>query len=51
VANVIAIPKASDKKHVRENAESAKIRLTKQDLQDLDDTFQPPQSKERLAML
>ncbi len=51
VANVIAIPKASNKKHVRENAESAKIRLTKQDLQDLDDTFQPPQSKERLAML
>jgi diketogulonate reductase-like aldo/keto reductase len=48
---VIAIPKASNKKHVRENAESAKIRLTKQDLQDLDDTFQPPQSKERLAML
>ena len=51
VANIVAIPKASDKKHVRENAESAKIRLTKQDLQDLDDTFQPPQSKERLAML
>ncbi|PYK86362.1 MAG: oxidoreductase [Verrucomicrobia bacterium] len=48
---IIAIPKASNKKHVRENAESAKIRLTKQDLQDLDDTFQPPQSKERLAML
>jgi len=48
---IIAIPKASDKKHVRENAESAKIRLTKKDLQDLDDTFQPPQSKERLAML
>src|SRR5438309_4864874 len=38
---IIAIPKASNKKHVRENAESAKIRLTKQDLQDLDDTFQP----------
>src|SRR5256886_9395047 len=36
VANIVAIPKASDKKHVRENAESAKIRLTKQDLQDLD---------------
>src|SRR5437660_4715627 len=51
VANIVAIPKASDKKHVRENAESAKIRLTKQDLQDLDDTFQPPQSKQPLSML
>jgi len=48
---VIAIPKASNEIHVRENAESAKIRLTKQDLVELDREFPPPRSKEPLPML
>jgi diketogulonate reductase-like aldo/keto reductase len=39
---VIAIPKASNEKHVRENARSIQIKLTKQDLADLDDEFPPP---------
>ncbi len=36
---VIAIPKASDKTHVRENARSIDIKLTKEDLADLDQEF------------
>jgi diketogulonate reductase-like aldo/keto reductase len=48
---VIAIPKASNEKHVRENAESAKIRLTKQDLAEIDREFPPPKSKRPLPML
>jgi len=48
---VIAIPKASDETHVRENAESAKIRLTKQDLAEIDREFPPPKSKRPLPML
>jgi diketogulonate reductase-like aldo/keto reductase len=51
VANVIAIPKASDKKHVRDNAGAIKIRLTKEDLADLDREFPPPKSKKRLPIL
>jgi diketogulonate reductase-like aldo/keto reductase len=50
-SDVIAIPKASSETHVRENAGSAKIKLTKQDLQDLDDEFPRPKSKQPLAML
>ena len=48
---VIAIPKASNEKHVRDNARSIEIELTKQDLADLDREFPPPRSKERLPML
>lgn len=48
---VIAIPKASDKKHVRDNARSIEIELTKDDLADLDSEFPPPRSKEPLPML
>jgi len=47
----IAIPKASNEKHVRDNARSIEIELTKQDLADLDREFPPPRSKERLPML
>jgi diketogulonate reductase-like aldo/keto reductase len=48
---VIAIPKASNKTHVRENAHSIGIKLTKQDFADLDREFPPPKSKQRLATL
>src|SRR6266480_2623098 len=48
---VIAIPKASNETHVRENARSIDIELTKEDLADLDREFPPPTSKEPLPML
>jgi diketogulonate reductase-like aldo/keto reductase len=48
---VIAIPKASKKEHVRDNARSMEIKLTKEDLADLDREFPPPKSKQPLPML
>ena len=48
---VIAIPKASNEKHVRDNAQSIEIKLTDEDLTDLDREFPPPKSKRRLPML
>jgi diketogulonate reductase-like aldo/keto reductase len=49
--NMIAIPKASSQEHVRDNAQSSEIKLTKQDLADLDREFPPPKSKQPLATL
>ena len=49
--DVIAIPKASDKKHVRDNARSIEIKLTKEDLAELDREFPPPKSKHDLPTL
>jgi diketogulonate reductase-like aldo/keto reductase len=49
--NVIAIPKASTAAHVRDNATSLKIKLTKDDLADLDREFPPPKSKKALPVL
>ena len=49
--DVITIPKASNEKHVRDNARSVDLNLTKEDLADLDQEFPPPKSKERLPML
>ena len=49
--NVIAIPKASTEAHVRDNAASLEIKLTKEDLADLDREFPPPTSKKSLPML
>jgi diketogulonate reductase-like aldo/keto reductase len=48
---VIAIPKASNEKHVRENARSAEIKLTKEDLAEIDREFPPPKFKRPLPML
>ena len=48
---VIAIPKASTEAHVRANAASVKVRLTKEDLTNLDREFAPPKSKKSLPML
>jgi len=49
--DVIAIPKASNKTHVRENARSLEVNLTKEDLTELDHAFPPPRSKQPLPML
>ena len=49
--DIIAIPKASTEAHVRDNADSLKIKLTKEDLTDLDREFPPPTSKKSLPML
>ncbi|MFH1795381.1 MAG: aldo/keto reductase [Pseudomonadota bacterium] len=48
---VIAIPKASQEKHVRDNRAAADIRLTAQDIADLDAAFPPPRRKQPLAMV
>jgi diketogulonate reductase-like aldo/keto reductase len=48
---VIAIPKASNEKHVRDNAQSIEIKLTTEDLVELDREFPPPKSKRPLPML
>jgi len=50
-SNIIAIPKASNPVHVREDARSIDIELTKEDLNDIDREFQPPKSKHALSML
>ena len=47
----IAIPKASNEEHVRDNARSVEVKLTKKDLAALDEEFPPPQTKQPLAML
>jgi diketogulonate reductase-like aldo/keto reductase len=49
--DVIAIPKASTKAHVRDNAGSLEIKLTKEDLTNLDREFPPPKSKRPLPVL
>ena len=48
---VIAIPKASNEKHVRENARSIEIKLTSEDFTELDREFPAPKSKKPLPML
>lgn len=48
---VIAIPKASNGKHVRDNAQSIEIKLTREDFADLDREFPLPKSKKSLPML
>jgi diketogulonate reductase-like aldo/keto reductase len=47
---VIAIPKAGNQAHVRDNAESVEIQLTDEDSADIDREFPPPTSKEPLPM-
>lgn len=48
---VISIPKAGDLAHVRENAAAAAIRLSPDDLAELDAAFPAPRRKQGLAML
>jgi diketogulonate reductase-like aldo/keto reductase len=47
----IAIPRARSEAHVRENRAASDLRLSTQDLADLDRSFPPPRRKEPLAVL
>jgi diketogulonate reductase-like aldo/keto reductase len=49
--NVIAIPKASHIDHVRENRGALEIRLSSDDLDELDDAFPPPSRKIPLEII
>ncbi|CAN7191909.1 aldo/keto reductase [Mesorhizobium amorphae] len=48
---VIAIPKATRQEHVRQNAAALHIRLSSEDLADLDRAFPPPTRKRGLEMI
>jgi diketogulonate reductase-like aldo/keto reductase len=48
---VIAIPKASSPDHVRENRAALNLKLTPEDLAELDDVFPPPDGPESLEMI
>lgn len=48
---VIAIPKAVKPEHVRENVAALKIKLTREDLAEIDAAFPPPRKKTSLGML
>ena len=50
-SGTIAIPRARTEAHVRENRAALDIRLTAQDLSDLDRSFPPPRRKEPLSVL
>jgi len=48
---VIAIPKASTLSHVQENRAALDVKLTAQDLAELDEVFPPPSGPESLEMI
>ncbi|MEI9419025.1 aldo/keto reductase [Mesorhizobium sp. Cs1321R2N1] len=48
---VIAIPKAGSQEHVRQNFAALDIKLTPQDIADLDSAFPPPSRKRGLEMI
>lgn len=48
---VIAIPKASTLSHVQENRAALEVKLTAEDLAELDEVFPPPNGPESLEML
>ena len=48
---IIAIPRAGEIKHVRENRAALEVRLTKHDLAELDRAFPPPKRKRPLEMI
>jgi diketogulonate reductase-like aldo/keto reductase len=48
--NVISIPKATNPQHIEENRAAMEIKLTAEDLQELDRSFQPPSRKMSLSM-
>lgn len=49
--SVIAIPRARNLEHVRENRKSLEVQLTAQDLADLDRAFPPPKGPRPLELL
>jgi diketogulonate reductase-like aldo/keto reductase len=48
---MMVIPKASRQQHVRENLGALDLKLTDQDLADLDHAFPPPKGRTSLGML
>lgn len=48
--NIISIPKATNPDHVRANRAALDIKLTEEDLQELDRAFNPPKRKTSLAI-
>ena len=48
---LISIPKAGTQEHVRENYGALKVRLTANDLAELDSAFSPPGKKKPLGMI
>lgn len=48
--NIIAIPKASNQEHVKENSAALDIQLTQEELTELDKAFPPPSRKMALAI-
>lgn len=48
---VIAIPKAGTPEHVREDYDALELRLTKEDLAELDEAFPPPREPQPLEMI
>jgi len=49
--NTISIPKALDAAHVQQNAAAAAIRLTAEDIEQIDAVYPPPRRKQALGML
>jgi diketogulonate reductase-like aldo/keto reductase len=49
--DLVVIPKSANGQHVRENHRSLNIRLSQDDLRELDDIFPPPSKKTNLEML
>src|SRR5690348_8903313 len=49
--DVIAIPKAGTREHVRENHGAVTLRLTDDDLRELDEAFPPPREQQPLEMI
>jgi diketogulonate reductase-like aldo/keto reductase len=50
-SGVIVIPKAADEAHVRDNRAALGVKLTAQDLADIDRVFPPPRKARPLEML
>jgi diketogulonate reductase-like aldo/keto reductase len=50
-SDVIAIPKGKNLDHVRENRGALEIRLSEEDLRELDRAFPPPSGKVPLEMI
>jgi diketogulonate reductase-like aldo/keto reductase len=48
---IVAIPKSADPAHIRENRAAHDLRLTAEDLAELDSAFPPPKRKQPLEML
>ena len=49
--NVLVIPKASDPRHLAENAAAAELQLSADDLQAIDSAYPAPTRKQRLQMV